>query len=153
MDATSIVPMRPSQFLEGKRWPPLEIMNNHPWKKRLPSNTESQSVLLHQFGTTTPASLRPSDLNFANKTRIREHISNSDEHRSYSNSSKLEFEPPFRIKVRLKKIRLLLFSWIRYILFLEKKLFKFLIFIFNTISDFLIFFKDKNLFLSFFLNL
>ncbi|KAK7369131.1 hypothetical protein VNO80_11165 [Phaseolus coccineus] len=109
MDATSIVPMRPSQFLEEKRWPPLEIMNNHPWKKRLPanitSNTESQSVLLHQFGTTTPASLRPSDLNFANKTRIREHITNSDEHRSYSNSSKLEFEPPFRIKSNQEKMQ------------------------------------------------
>jgi len=103
MDATSIVPMRPSQFLEEKRWPPLEIMNNHTWKKRLPatitSNTESQSVVLHQFGTTTPASLRPSELNFSNKTRIREPLSNSDEHRSYSNNFKLEFEPPFRIKV------------------------------------------------------
>jgi len=89
MDATSIAPMRPSQFLEEKRWPPLEIMNNHPWKKRLPSNTDSQSLLLHQFGSTTSP----------NKTRIREHLSNSDEHRSYSNTFKLEFEPPFRIKV------------------------------------------------------
>lgn len=115
MDATSIAPMRPSQFLEEKRWPPLEIMNSHPWKKRLPSNTESKSVLLHQFGSTTSPSLRPTELNFPNKTRFREHLSNSDEHRSYSNAFNPEFEPPFRIKVtsRLNKI------WIAYILFLK----------------------------------
>ncbi|QCD84475.1 transcription factor LUX-like [Vigna unguiculata] len=95
MDATSIAPMRPSQFLEEKRWPPLEIMNNHPWKKRLPSNTDSQSLLLHQFGSTTSP----------NKTRIREHLSNSDEHRSYSNTFKLEFEPPFRIKSNQEKMQ------------------------------------------------
>ncbi|CAJ1938662.1 unnamed protein product [Sphenostylis stenocarpa] len=109
MDATSIAPMRPSQFLEEKRWPPLEIMNNHPWKKRLPatitSNTESQSVVLHQFGTTTPASLRPSEFNFGNNTRIREYLSNSDEHRSYSNSFKIDFEPPFRIKSNQEKLQ------------------------------------------------
>ncbi|BAT73614.1 hypothetical protein VIGAN_01111700 [Vigna angularis var. angularis] len=105
MDATSIAPMRPSQFLEEKRWPPLEIMNNHPWKKRLPSNTDSKSVLLHQFGSTTSPSLRPTELNFPNKTRIREHLSNSDEHRSYSNAFNPEFEPPFRIKSNQEKMQ------------------------------------------------
>ncbi|TKY60044.1 putative Myb family transcription factor [Spatholobus suberectus] len=107
MDTTSIAPMRPSQFHEEKRWPPLEIMNTHPWKKRLPanitSNTGSQSVV-HQFGPT-PASLRPSELNFGNNTRIREHLSNSDEHQNYSDSLKLEFEPPFRIKLNQEKLQ------------------------------------------------
>ncbi|RDX60448.1 putative Myb family transcription factor, partial [Mucuna pruriens] len=102
MDATSITPMRPSQFLEEKKWPPLEIMSNHLWKKRLPSNITSNTgshdqFVVHQFGTTL-ASLRSSELNFGNNTRIGEHLSNSDEHRNYSNSLKLEFEPPFRIK-------------------------------------------------------
>lgn len=107
MDTNSIAPMRPSQFHEEKRWPPLEIMNNHQWKKRLPiaSNNGSQSVV-HQF-RTTPTSLRPTELNFGNNTRIKEHLSNSDDHRNYANGLKLEFDPPFRIKVtlRLKKIR------------------------------------------------
>ena len=110
MDATSIAPMKPSQFLEEKKWPPLDIMNNHHWKKRLPANISSNSgsqPVVHQFGTTSP-SLRPSELNFGNNTRISwEHLSNSDEHRNYSNSLKLELEPLFRIKVtlRFKKIR------------------------------------------------
>ncbi|KAL2343286.1 hypothetical protein Fmac_004571 [Flemingia macrophylla] len=107
IDTTKIAPMRPSQFLEEKRWPPLEIMNNHHWRKRLPanitSNTGSQSVV-HQFGTIQ-ASLRPSELNFGNNKRIREHLSNSDEHRNYANSLKLEFEPPFRIKLNQEKLQ------------------------------------------------
>ncbi|XP_027347679.1 myb-related protein 1-like [Abrus precatorius] len=107
MDTAGIAPMKPSQFLEEKRWPPLEIMNNHQWKKRLPTNitanTGSQSVV-HQFGTT-PASLRSSELNFGNNTRIREHLSNPFEHRNRSNSLKLEFDPPFRIKLNQEKLQ------------------------------------------------
>ncbi|CAL0306459.1 unnamed protein product [Lupinus luteus] len=105
-----IAPMRPSQFLEEKRWPPLQIMNNnHEWKKMLPTNitanTMSQSVV-QQFGTTT-SSLRPSDmLSFGNKTRlIKEHLSNSDEPFNYSTSLKLGFDPPFRIKLNKKKLQ------------------------------------------------
>ncbi|KHN06404.1 two-component response regulator ORR24-like [Glycine soja] len=108
MDATSIAPMRPSQFLEEKKWPPLDIMNNHHWKKRLPANITSNAVsqpVVHQFGTTAASLLRPSELNFGNNTRIKEHLSNSDEHRNYSNSFKLEFEPPFRIKSNQEKLQ------------------------------------------------
>ncbi|KAG4999934.1 hypothetical protein AAZX31_08G114100 [Glycine max] len=108
MDATSIAPMKPSQFLEEKKWPPLDIMNNHHWKKRLPANISSNSgsqPVVHQFGTTSP-SLRPSELNFGNNTRISwEHLSNSDEHRNYSNSLKLELEPLFRIKSNQEKLQ------------------------------------------------
>lgn len=97
--------MRPSQFHEEKRWPPLEIMNNHQWKKRLPItyNNGSQSVV-HQF-RTTPTSLRPAELNFGNNTRIKEHLSNSDDHRNYANGLKLEFDPPFRIKLNQEKLQ------------------------------------------------
>ncbi|OIW19235.1 hypothetical protein TanjilG_20360 [Lupinus angustifolius] len=105
-----IAPMRPSQFLEEKKWPPLQIMNNnHEWKKMLPTNvnanTMSQSVV-QQFGTTT-SSLRPSDLlSFGNNTRlIKEHLSNSDEPFNYSTSLKLGFDPPFRIKLNQKKLQ------------------------------------------------
>ena len=108
MDATSIAPMKPSQFLEEKKWPPLDIMNNHHWKKRLPANITSNAVsqpVVHQFGTTAASLLRPSELNFGNNTRIKEHLSNSDEHRNYSNSFKLEFEPPFRIKVTILRLK------------------------------------------------
>ncbi|KAK7359210.1 hypothetical protein VNO77_01160 [Canavalia gladiata] len=103
MDTTSIAPMRPSQFLEEKRWPPLEIMNNHQWKKRLPTNivTNTGQSVVNQFGIT-PASLRPSELNFGNSTRIREHLSKTDDHCSYL---KLEFDPPFRIKLNQEKLQ------------------------------------------------
>jgi len=82
---TTLAPMRPSQFLEEKRWPPLDIMNNHPyWKKKF-----------HE------QSLRPAEGSFGNNTRSREHISNINNDHNYFNSSKVEFDPPFRIKVTL----------------------------------------------------
>ncbi|KAK7247170.1 hypothetical protein RIF29_42047 [Crotalaria pallida] len=105
-----IAPMRPSQFLEEKRWPPLEIMNNtHEWKKRLPinnitANTVSQSVV-QQFGTS-PSSLRPSDLCFGNNTIIKDHLSNSDDPSNYSTGLKLGFDPPFRIKLNQEKMQI-----------------------------------------------
>nr|QSD99761.1 MYB family transcription factor [Melilotus albus] len=94
---TTLAPMRPSQFLEEKRWPPLEIMNNHPyWKKNLHDNF-STNTSETQFGSTT-TSLRPAEVSFGNNTRNREHISNIKDH-NYFNSSKVEFDPPFRIKL------------------------------------------------------
>ena len=73
-------------------------MNNHEWKiNSLPSNnvtanTGSQSIV-HQFGTM-PESVQPAERSFVNNTSIREYL-------SMSNSLKLEFDPPFRIKVKL----------------------------------------------------
>ena len=120
--ASRIAPMRPSRFLEEKKWPPLETVNNHHWKiKRfatniIPNITGSQSAV-HQFGTT-PASLRPSELSFGDNTRIRDYsfgdntrirdyLSNSDEHQSYSNRLKVEFDPPFRIEVTLGLMKMI----------------------------------------------
>ncbi|XP_057416825.1 transcription factor HHO1-like [Lotus japonicus] len=101
MDTTRLAPMRPSQFLEEKKWPPLETMNNHHhWKK----NYSSQSVL-HQFGTT-PAALKPAELSIGTNTRIKEFLSNPDEHHNPSNSLKLEFNPPFRIKLNQEKLQI-----------------------------------------------
>ncbi|KAI5384959.1 uncharacterized protein LOC127102539 isoform X1 [Lathyrus oleraceus] len=80
---TTLAPMRPSQFLEEKRWPPLDIMNNNQyWKKNLHTNVSS-------FGSTTTTSLRPAE----NLLKINEYYS------SFNTSSKLEFDSPFRIKM------------------------------------------------------
>ncbi|KAL1289065.1 hypothetical protein HN51_057509 [Arachis hypogaea] len=68
-----IAPIRPSHFLEEKKWPPLEIMNNHhQWKFKGPT-----------IGNI-PESVQPS---------IREYLSTS------KNNLRLEFDPPFRIKL------------------------------------------------------
>jgi hypothetical protein len=91
---TTLAPMRPSQFLEEKRWPPLDIMNNHQYlKKNLHTITNVST-----FGSTT-TSLRPAELSFGNNIRFREHLSNINEHQNSFNNSKLQFDPPFRIKV------------------------------------------------------
>jgi hypothetical protein len=90
----TLAPMRPSQFLEEKRWPPLDIMNNHPyWKKNLHDNFSNN--------TCDRTSLRPAEVSFGNNTRSRENISNINNDHNYFNSSKIEFDPPFRIKVTL----------------------------------------------------
>ncbi|KAE9602954.1 hypothetical protein Lal_00050003 [Lupinus albus] len=95
-----IAPMRPSQFLEEKRWPPLQIMNNnHEWKKMLPTNITAN--------TMSQSAVQQSDLlSFGNNTRlIKQHLSNSDEPFNYSTSLKLGFDPPFRIKLNQKKLQ------------------------------------------------
>lgn len=102
---TTLAPMRPSQFLEEKRWPPLDIFNNHHWRKNLHANvstntTGPQSFAYHQFGSATSTSLRPNEVSFGNNTRInRENLSSINEHHNYFHNSKLEFDPPFRIKL------------------------------------------------------
>ncbi|GAU39866.1 hypothetical protein TSUD_69140 [Trifolium subterraneum] len=54
---TTLAPMRPSQFLEEKRWPPLDIMNNHQYLKK-----NLHTINVSTFGSTT-TSLRPAELN------------------------------------------------------------------------------------------
>ncbi|XP_027339172.1 probable transcription factor KAN4 [Abrus precatorius] len=91
-----VAPMRASQFLEEKRWPPLEIMSNQQSKfKRLPANISAKigSEAFQPVG---------------NKTSIGfgEYLSkNSNEPRNYSNSLKLQFDPPFRIKLNQEKLQ------------------------------------------------
>lgn len=88
-----IAPMRPSQLLEEKRWPPLEILNNHQSKfQKLPSidspKIGSQAIQPAEWSS------------FMNNTSIIDYLSNnSNEPLNNSNSLKLEFDPPFRIKV------------------------------------------------------
>ncbi|KAL5157385.1 putative Myb family transcription factor [Glycine soja] len=86
-----IAPMRPSQLLEEKRWPPLEILNNHQsMLKRLPA------IVAPKNGSQA---VQPAEWSFVNNTSIRDYLSNnSNEPLNNSNSLKLEFDPPFRIK-------------------------------------------------------
>lgn len=84
---------RPSKLLEEKSWIPLEIKSNHQSKFQklaanvAPKNNGSQAVQLAEWS-------------FVNKTSVREYLSNkSNEPRNYSNNLKLDFDPPFRIKV------------------------------------------------------
>ncbi|MED6151392.1 hypothetical protein PIB30_082048 [Stylosanthes scabra] len=101
MDAAAgsrITPMRPSRFLEEKKWPPFETH----WKfKRLPitnniipttlasSQLSSTAVnLVHQFPTTT-ATTTPSDFITFGDTRIRDYLSNS---KLNNNQDKLQKE-------------------------------------------------------------
>ncbi|XP_020232347.1 myb-related protein 1 isoform X2 [Cajanus cajan] len=96
-----IAPMRPSQLLEEKRWPPLEIMNNHQtkFKRLLPSNP----IVAPKNGSQA---VQPAEWSSVNNTSIREYLSNnSNEPRNYSNSLKLEFDPPFRIKLNQEKLQ------------------------------------------------
>lgn len=94
-----IAPMRPSQLLEEKRWPPLEIMNNHQSKfRRLPA-----SIVTPKNGSQA---VQPAEWSFVNSTSIREYLSNnSNELPKYSNNLKQEFDPPFRIKLNQEKLR------------------------------------------------
>ncbi|MED6216424.1 hypothetical protein PIB30_007768 [Stylosanthes scabra] len=92
-----ITPMRPSRFLEEKKWPPFETTH---WKfKRLPitnnitlpSSQLSSSTavnLLHQFPTTT-STTTPSDFITFGNTRIRDYLSNS---KLNNNQDKLQKE-------------------------------------------------------------
>ncbi|XP_061342693.1 myb-related protein 1-like [Gastrolobium bilobum] len=82
-----IAPMRPSQFLEEKRWPPLEIMNNHQSNKF----------------KTTPANVivgsQAVERSTGNNTSIREYLSHPND------IVKLAFDPPFRIKLNEEKLQ------------------------------------------------
>ncbi|XP_027931510.1 two-component response regulator ARR10-like [Vigna unguiculata] len=82
---------RPSKLLEEKSWLPLEIINNHQSKfQKLPA------IVAPKNGSQA---VQPDEWSFVNNTSVTEYLSNkSNEPRNYSNSLKLEFDPPFRIK-------------------------------------------------------
>jgi len=79
-------------LLDEKRWLPLEIINNHQSKfQKLPAIVAPRNV---------SQAVQPAEWSFVNNTSVTEYLSNKDnEPRSYYSGSKLEFDPPFRIKV------------------------------------------------------
>lgn len=102
-----IGPMRPSRFLEEKRWPPIDMINNSQWKVNRTSNTwdsTSTQSLGHRttggkFIGETYSTARPTEWNLGNNRRVRQFLSTSDDVVSDSNNFKPEFEPPFRLEV------------------------------------------------------
>lgn len=135
-----IGPMRPSQFLEEKRWPPFETFSSQ-WKvKSTPANTTWDNAITKFVGETC-MSTRPTDKWIppaGNITKDRKFpSSSSDDHdlvRS-SNRFKPEFEPPFRLQVNFL-VREILLNWLMYLtttfkffpLFTRKKCFFFFFF-------------------------
>uniref|UniRef100_A0A2N9HX70 HTH myb-type domain-containing protein n=1 Tax=Fagus sylvatica TaxID=28930 RepID=A0A2N9HX70_FAGSY len=81
-----IGPMKPSRFLEEKRWPPDDMLNGQ-WKF---------------VGETY--STRPTEWNFGNNTKARQLLSSSDDLVRNSNSFKPQFEPPFRLELNQEKM-------------------------------------------------
>jgi hypothetical protein len=92
-----IGPIRPSRFLEEKRWPPFEMISG-PWKvKMAPTNiawvSDGTKFVEETYNT------RPTEWNLVNKTKGRQLPSTTDDVVSNSISFKPEFEPPFRLEV------------------------------------------------------
>ncbi|XP_062160521.1 two-component response regulator ARR10-like [Alnus glutinosa] len=92
-----IGPIRPSRFLEEKRWPPFEMISG-PWKvKMAPTNiawvSDGTKFVEETYNT------RPTEWNLVNKTKVRQLPSTTDDVVSNSISFKPEFEPPFRLEL------------------------------------------------------
>ncbi|XP_059440009.1 uncharacterized protein LOC132172511 [Corylus avellana] len=99
-----IGPIRPSRFLEEKRWPPFEMISG-PWKVKM---APSANITWVNDGTKFVGdtyNTRPTDQwNLLNKTKVRQMQSNTDDVVSNSNCFKPEFQPPFRIELNEEKI-------------------------------------------------
>ncbi|XP_068321883.1 myb-related protein 1-like [Pyrus communis] len=113
------VPINPSRFLEDKRWPPSETINQQQWRaKRIPAakiswsddcNGSQSDHLMHHMHTTPRLireshNIRPPNWNLGESRNTRQFPSNS--HNSITNSScyKTEFEPPFGFELNEEKI-------------------------------------------------
>ncbi|GAV67975.1 Myb_DNA-binding domain-containing protein [Cephalotus follicularis] len=100
MDTTMhIGPMRPSQFLEEKRWPPFEMIKNR-WKiNRYSKNVTRANTCTIPASFGTNFCTRTTEGNPGHDTMIRQFLSSSGESLRKFNSFKSEFEPPFRLEV------------------------------------------------------
>lgn len=78
-----IGPMRPSRFLEKKRWPPSFETISSQWKVKGSTNTN----------------ITRDNIAVANTNGTRQFQSSSEDLVRNSNSFKPEFEPPFRLEV------------------------------------------------------
>ncbi|KAG7962509.1 hypothetical protein I3843_09G070100 [Carya illinoinensis] len=104
-----IGPMRPSQFLEEKRWPPFETISTSQWKlkRSTPTNSTAWDNAITKFVGET-YSTRPTEKwnrPAGNLTKDRQFpSSSSDDLVRNSNSFKPEFEPPFRLELNQEKM-------------------------------------------------
>ncbi|KAK2642457.1 hypothetical protein Ddye_024220 [Dipteronia dyeriana] len=113
--STRMGPIRPSRFLEEKRWPPLEYGRwkvNRSLTKDTVANVCSQPqaqqncTTSRSFGASFHA--RPTGENPRNHTMVRQFLSNSHDSVSKLNSYKPEFDPPFRLdKMQLNEDKML----------------------------------------------
>ncbi|GLU22847.1 hypothetical protein SLE2022_388920 [Rubroshorea leprosula] len=85
-------PMRPARFLEEKRWPPLEMVNN---RRQFNGNMMTKE----NFQTRIfPSS---NEMNLGNNRMMRQFLSNTNESSlSKFSSFQQEFETPFRLEKR-----------------------------------------------------
>ena len=85
-----IGPIRPSRFLEEKRWPPFEMISG-PWKVKMAPTTNITWV--------NDGAKSTDQWNLLNKTKVRQMQSTTDDVVSNSNCFKPEFQPPSRLEV------------------------------------------------------
>lgn len=104
-------PLRPSRFVEEKKWPPLELIGNS-WREKTRTNAASQS-LVHQ----ARYSWQPSTWSTESEQRIHQFHSGLCCRGTISGVSTTDFQPPFRLEVTPLGIMLILFGLlgIRYI--------------------------------------
>ncbi|KAJ9136030.1 hypothetical protein P3X46_033144 [Hevea brasiliensis] len=106
LDTTmQIGPLRPSRFLEERRWPPLEMIKNR-WKvTKNPTDITCPNTCSepepHQIGNLLPRSSAGATCYWkpTEQSLFNSHDSNSD-----FNRRKLTFEPPFRLELNQDKV-------------------------------------------------
>ncbi|KAB1210222.1 hypothetical protein CJ030_MR6G003913 [Morella rubra] len=97
-----IGPIRPSRFLEEKRWPPFAKITGHWQGKGAPTNIKWDNAVTRFIGETKNA--RPTEWKLGNSSKVTKFLSSSDDLLSNSNSFKPEFEPPFRLELNREKV-------------------------------------------------
>ncbi|KAJ4703662.1 MYB-like transcription factor family protein [Melia azedarach] len=102
--AIGIGPMRPSRFLEEKRWPPFEMINSRRWKVNASNiltneNTCSQPQA-HQISTKPMSYCTMS----RNDSMFRQFLFNSNDGAGKFSSFQPNFEPPFRLELNRDKM-------------------------------------------------
>ncbi|EEF28420.1 conserved hypothetical protein [Ricinus communis] len=105
-------PLRPSRFLEEKRWPPFEMVKNR-WKiaknyadVTWPNNTSSPPEA-HQIGDLLSGSVETPyrwEREVGNNKMVNQSSLDSRDSSHGFNCFKAAFEPPFRLEVNKDKL-------------------------------------------------
>ncbi|KAG8634560.1 uncharacterized protein LOC110604734 [Manihot esculenta] len=106
-------PLRPSRFLEERRWPPLEMVKSR-WKSTTNptdiitySETEAHQIgnLLSRSSPGATCYWKPTETDQAGKsTMVKQSLFNSHDSISDFNCFKLKFQPPFRFELNQDKV-------------------------------------------------
>ncbi|KAJ9168703.1 hypothetical protein P3X46_020197 [Hevea brasiliensis] len=108
-----IGPLRPSRFLEERRWPPLEMIKNR-WKvtKIPPDSTcldtysEPEAHQISNLPRSAGATRywKPAEREVVNNTMVKQSLFNSHDSLSNFNCFKATFEPAFRLELNQDKV-------------------------------------------------